>query len=59
MSFTELQRLASRLGLDSALNLDGGGSTTMVVGGRIVNHPSDPGGARAVSDAIVVLPRTR
>ena len=59
MSFTELQRLASRLGLDSALNLDGGGSTTMVAGGRIVNHPSDPGGARAVSDAIVVLPRAR
>ena len=59
MSFTELQRLASRLGLDSALNLDGGGSTTMVVRGRIVNHPSDPTGARAVSDAIVVLPRAR
>lgn len=59
MSFRELQRLSKRLGLRSALNLDGGGSTTMWAGGRIVNHPSDPGGARKVGDAIVVLPRRR
>lgn len=57
MSFTELQRLAKRLGLWSALNLDGGGSTTMWVDGRIVNHPSDAGGVRKVGDAILVLPR--
>ena len=59
MSFTELQRLSQRLGLRSALNLDGGGSTTMWVGGEIVNHPTDPGGPRKVSDAIIVIPRTR
>lgn len=57
MSFTELQRLAQRLGLRSALNLDGGGSTTMWVDGRIVNTPSDGGGPRKVSDAILVVPR--
>jgi Phosphodiester glycosidase len=58
MTFTELKRLANRIGLVSALNLDGGGSTTMVVtGGWIVNHPSDETGPRKVSDAIVVLPR--
>jgi exopolysaccharide biosynthesis protein len=57
MSFTELQRLANRLALRSALNLDGGGSTTMWVDGKIVNHPSDPEGPRAVSDAILVVPR--
>ena len=57
LSFTELQRLARRLGLRSALNLDGGGSTTMWVAGRIVNRPSDPGGPRKVSDAILVVPR--
>ena len=57
MSFAELGRLAHRLGLRSALNLDGGGSTTMWVAGRIVNHPSDPGGPRKVSDAILVVPR--
>lgn len=59
MSFVELQRLSKRLGLRSALNLDGGGSTTMWAGGRIVNHPSDPGGPRKVSDAILVVPRRR
>lgn len=57
MSFAELQQLARRLGLRSALNLDGGGSSTMWVAGAIVNHPSDRDGPRAVSDAIVVLPR--
>ena len=57
MTFAELQRLARRLKLVNALNLDGGGSTTMVVRGAIVNHPSDPTGPRKVSDALLVLPR--
>lgn len=59
MSFIELQRLSKRLGLRSVMNLDGGGSTTMWVDGRIVNHPSDAGGPRKVSDAILVVPRGR
>jgi hypothetical protein len=57
MNFAELQRLADRLDLTDALNLDGGGSTTMVVRGKVVNRPSDPTGPRAVSDAIVVFAR--
>lgn len=57
MTFADLLRLSDRLNLRDALNLDGGGSTTMVVAGRIVNRPSDPGGPRAVSDAIVVTLR--
>lgn len=59
MNFTEMKRLARRLGIRSALNLDGGGSTTMVVKGAVVNHPSDAAGPRMVSDAIVVLSRKR
>jgi exopolysaccharide biosynthesis protein len=59
MSFTELQGLSRRLGLRSSLNLDGGGSTTMVVRGHVVNHPSDAGGPRKVSDAILVFARQR
>ena len=55
MSFAELQRLARGLGLVDALNLDGGGSTTMVVKGDIVNQPTDLAGPRPVPDAIVVL----
>jgi exopolysaccharide biosynthesis protein len=54
MTFDDLQRLAARLELTDALNLDGGGSTTMVVGGEVVNKPSDPGGVRPVSDALIV-----
>lgn len=54
MSFAELQRMCVALRLRDALNLDGGGSTTLVVDGRIVNQPSDVTGPRAVSDAIVV-----
>ena len=57
MNFAELQRLSRRLGLRSVLNLDGGGSTTMWVDGKIVNQPSDRTGPRKVSEAIVVVPR--
>jgi exopolysaccharide biosynthesis protein len=42
-------------GITDALNLDGGGSTTLVVGGRIVNRPSDTNGERAVSNALLVI----
>ncbi len=54
MTLPELARLAVRLNLTDALNLDGGGSTTMVVKGRIVNQPSDPTGPRLVNDAVLV-----
>ena len=57
MTFAELERLSDRLGLTDALNLDGGGSTTMVVKGQVVNRPSDATGPRAVSDALVVTLR--
>ncbi len=57
MTFVELQRLAARLKLTDVLNLDGGGSTTMVVKGAIVNHPSDATGPRKVSDALLVVAR--
>ncbi len=58
MTFAELQGLCKRLDLQNALNLDGGGSTTMVIGSAIVNKPSDATGPRPVSDAILVLPRS-
>jgi hypothetical protein len=38
-----------------AMNLDGGGSTTMVVNNEVVNRPSD-GFERSVSNAVVILP---
>jgi hypothetical protein len=57
MTFAELIALCTRLDLVNALNLDGGGSTTMVVNGEIVNKPSDAAGPRPVSDAILVRAR--
>jgi exopolysaccharide biosynthesis protein len=50
------------LGCRDALNLDGGGSTSLVSGGRLVNRPRkdfrvpEPGG-RAVSTALLFTPR--
>lgn len=58
MTLVELQALARRLRLTDALNLDGGGSTTMWVTGAIVNSPSDAAGPRKVSDALLVFPTT-
>jgi phosphodiester glycosidase len=57
MSLEELAQLLVEFGAVDAINLDGGGSTTMVVERKIVNHPSDPTGERPVSDGIVVRPR--
>jgi hypothetical protein len=57
MTFAELTSLALKLNLVDALNLDGGGSTTMVAKGRVVNHPSDATGPRKVSDALIVTRR--
>jgi exopolysaccharide biosynthesis protein len=54
MTLDELARFLIELGAVEAINMDGGGSTTMVVGNAIVNRPSDPTGERPVSDAILV-----
>ena len=55
MTLPELTRFCrERLGATDALNLDGGGSTTMVVKGKIRGRPSD-GSERAVSSALVLL----
>jgi exopolysaccharide biosynthesis protein len=57
MTIEELAGLMLELGCVEALNMDGGGSTTMVVKDRVVNSPSDLLGERAVSDALLVFPR--
>jgi exopolysaccharide biosynthesis protein len=59
MSLVELRALARRLGLVNALNLDGGGSTTMWVQGQVLNRPSDPAGPRKVGDALLLYAATR
>ncbi|KAB8187589.1 phosphodiester glycosidase family protein [Nonomuraea phyllanthi] len=55
-NFHEAAQFMRWLGAKQAINLDGGGSTAMVVGKKVVNHPSD-GAERAVGDALLVLPK--
>jgi hypothetical protein len=57
MSLTMLADLLLEFGAVEAINLDGGGSTTMVIRNRLVNKPSDASGERPVSDAILLFPR--
>jgi len=55
MALPELATLFESLGATEALNLDGGGSTTMVVLGTVANRPSDPTGERPVANALAVV----
>jgi exopolysaccharide biosynthesis protein len=63
MTLREAARLALDLGATEALNLDGGGSTTMAVrrdsSGReryeVVNRPSDPQGERPVGNSLALV----
>jgi exopolysaccharide biosynthesis protein len=57
MSLTMLADLLIEFGAVEAINLDGGGSTTMVIRNKLVNKPSDATGERPVSDAILIFPR--
>jgi exopolysaccharide biosynthesis protein len=66
MTLREMAQLMLALGARDAINLDGGGSTTMVVAEpaasdslRIVNHPSDKEGERTVGDALAIVRRCR
>jgi hypothetical protein len=54
MTPLEFARLFVSLDATDALNLDGGGSTTMWVKGEIVNRPSDPT-ERPVGSSLLVL----
>jgi len=56
MTLTELAQLMLRLGCTDAVNLDGGGSTTAWVRGRVSNRPSD-GSLRPVSNGLAVVLR--
>lgn len=57
MSLEELARYMASIGCKDAMNLDGGGSTSMAIGDRIVNKPSDLKGPRPVTNSIVVVQR--
>jgi exopolysaccharide biosynthesis protein len=57
MSVIEAANLMRALGAVEAMNLDGGGSTTFVLRGRLMNRPSTGSHReRAVAVAVAILP---
>jgi hypothetical protein len=55
MTLPELATLLEAFGAREALNLDGGGSSVMVVLGAVQNHPSDDEGERPVANALALV----
>ncbi|MCL5028083.1 MAG: phosphodiester glycosidase family protein [Bacteroidetes bacterium] len=55
MSLKEFANLMIDHSVYQGLNLDGGGSTTMVINGKLVNHPSDITGERPVGSCLLVI----
>ena len=54
LTLYELAEFLQSLGARTAYNLDGGGSSTMVFLGDVVNNPSGRSGERAVTDILYV-----
>ncbi|MGB9594849.1 MAG: phosphodiester glycosidase family protein [Candidatus Poribacteria bacterium] len=54
MSLKELTELMVKLGCTQALNLDGGGSSTFWLGGRVLNSCSD-GKERPIANALILM----
>ncbi len=52
MSLRELANLFLWLGVDEALNLDGGASSAMLLGAQLVSRPSDAGSERPVGNSV-------
>lgn len=57
VGFAELADIMLELGCKEALNLDGGGSTTLWLNGEVANHPSEKGVERNVANALVLVRR--
>jgi hypothetical protein len=54
VSLADMAAVLKRYGAWSAINLDGGGSTAMAIGGLTVNNPSGGGAERPVADMLLV-----
>lgn len=57
MTFLEMSNFLQAFGVTNAINLDGGGSSVLVIEGRAVNVPSDPSGERPVANSLQVIIR--
>ena len=59
MTLAELGDFMISIGAYQGMNFDGGGSTVLVIDGRLANRPSDAAGERAVGNALLVRERRR
>lgn len=55
MTLNEMGAFLKTVGASHALNLDGGGSTTLVVHNEVANSPSDGTGERSVANALMLV----
>lgn len=55
-SLTEFAAIFKELGCTTAYNIDGGGSSTMVFMGRVVNNPLGENRERGTSDILMIAP---
>lgn len=56
MNLIEIQYFLKNIGVIDAINLDGGGSTTLWTKNKgIINNPSDKNGERSVANAFLIL----
>jgi hypothetical protein len=57
MNLAELAAALKSLGCSNAINLDGGGSSSMIAGGQLLNRPGDNGVERPVVSAVLIKQR--
>jgi len=55
VSLKQFADIMIKEGVYQGLNLDGGGSTTMVINDKVVNKPSDKNGERPVGVSLVII----
>ena len=58
MSMKELAEFMQQLGCTDAMNLDGGGSATFWLNGKVMNSPSD-GHERPIANALVIVEKPK
>lgn len=54
VNLSELSNMLKQLGCTDAINLDGGGSTSMIISGRLTVRPGDAGVERPVVSAVLI-----
>lgn len=55
MTLLEFANFMITEGIAYGLNLDGGGSTTLVINGKVVNNPSDKSGERFIGNCLMLI----